>query len=274
MIYTGPINDFLRLEEVTAENCVYLKEKKTDSLCAFWCKKELEILVDGVLYNFKKNEIVFLTEFHTVDVKSIENVRLIRFNRAFYCISDHDSEVGCRGILFFGASQLPFISIPDLDLEKFEILWKMFVMEMQSKDDLQKDMLEMMLKRFLILCARLYKEQANLVFFDNQKLDIIRSYNYLVETHFKQIHQVTEYAAMLHKSPKTLSNLFKKYGDKTPLQVIQDRILLEARRLLRFSDKSVKEIAYELGYEDLQTFSRFFRNSEGISPTEYRNMEL
>jgi AraC-like DNA-binding protein len=52
---------------------------------------------------------------------------------------------------------------------------------------------------------------------------------------------------MLNKSPKTLSNLFKKYNEKSPLQIIQDRTILEARRLLRYSDKSIKEIAYEIG---------------------------
>jgi hypothetical protein len=90
------------------------------------------------------------------------------FNRAFYCIADHDSEVGCKG--FFGASQFPKITIPDEELEKFEILWKMFAIEMESKDDLQNDMLLMMLKRLLILCTRIYKEQTELTTFDKSQL--------------------------------------------------------------------------------------------------------
>jgi hypothetical protein len=61
--------------------------------------------------------------------------------------------------LFFGASQFPKITIPEE--EKFEILWKMFAIEMESKDDLQNDMLLMMLKRLLILCTRIYKEQVD-----------------------------------------------------------------------------------------------------------------
>jgi hypothetical protein len=77
---------------------------------------------------------------------------LIHFNRAFYCIADHDSEVGCKGIFFWRFS-IPKITTPDEELEKFEILWKMFAIEMESKDDLQNDMLLMMLKRLLILCT-------------------------------------------------------------------------------------------------------------------------
>lgn len=103
--------------------------------------------------------------------------------------------------------------------------------------------------------------------------DIIRAFNFLVETHFREKHSVVDYADMLYKAPKTLSNLFKKLGNKTPLQFIHDRILLESHRLLMYSDKSISEIGYELGFNDVQTFSRFFKKKEGISPQDYRTSE-
>ncbi|WP_026978982.1 helix-turn-helix domain-containing protein [Flavobacterium tegetincola] len=270
MLYTGQINEFLRLDEVGAQNCALLKESISEGLSIIWTIDEFIIKVDGIEKKFQPNEIIFLTEFHNIEIIKIEKVRVIRFNRAFYCISDHDNEVGCKGILFFGASQLPKIAIPEIEFEKFETLWKMFSIEMESIDDLKNEMLQMMLKRMLILCTRLYKEQTELTTFDRNQLDVIREYNYLVEKHFKTKHQVADYAELLHKSPKTLSNLFKKYGNKSPLQIIQDRKILEARRLLQYSDKSIKEIAYEIGYEDLQTFSRFFKKIEGISPSNFK----
>jgi AraC-like DNA-binding protein len=46
--------------------------------------------------------------------------------------------------------------------------------------------------------------------------------------------------------------------------------MLEARRLLRYSNISIKEIAYEIGYEDIQSFSRFFKRMEGVSPSEFK----
>lgn len=270
MLYTGQINEFLRLDEVGAQNCALLKESISEGLSIIWTIDEFIIKVDGIEKKFQPNEIIFLTEFHNIEIIKIEKVRVIRFNRAFYCISDHDNEVGCKGILFFGASQLPKIMIPEIEFEKFETLWKMFSIEMESIDDLKNEMLQMMLKRMLILCTRLYKEQTELTTFDRNQLDVIREYNYLVEKYFKTKHQVADYAELLHKSPKTLSNLFKKYGNKSPLQIIQDRKILEARRLLQYSDKSIKEIAYEIGYEDLQTFSRFFKKIEGISPSNFK----
>ena len=143
-------------------------------------------------------------------------------------------------------------------------------MELESNDDLQLEMLQSMLKRFIILCTRIYKAQNNYAELETGKADVIREYNFLVEQHFKSKHHVADYAAMMNKSPKTLSNLFSKLGSKTPLRYIQDRKLLEARRLLRHSDMSIKEIAFEIGFEDVQTFSRFFKNMELQSPSEYR----
>jgi hypothetical protein len=138
--------------------------------------------------------------------------------------------------LFFGAS-IPKITIPDEELEKFEILWKMFAIEMESKDDLQNDMLLMMLKRLLILCTRIYKEQTELTTFESQ-LDIVREYNYLVESNFKTKHQVADYAEM-NKSPKHYL-IYSKIQRKSPLQIIQDRTILEDyATLTRVSKKSL-----------------------------------
>jgi AraC-like DNA-binding protein len=105
---------------------------------------------------------------------------------------------------------------------------------------------------------------------NNTNMDIIRQYNILVERHFREKHKVKEYADLLFKSPKTLSNLFHKYGDKTPLAVINERILLEAKRLLLYSDKTTEEITFDLGYTDTGHFSKFFKNHEGLSPSLFK----
>ncbi len=270
MKFIGNTNEYLQLK--TLEQCdrSVFKETIEGSLTILWFQDDAnELIIDGKSYTFNKHQIVFLTEFHQVHVKHIEPTRFLRFNRPFYCVIDHDTEVGCKGVLFFGASQLPVIQIPDEDLLQFETLWTMFNIEMQSKDNLQIDMLQMMLKRYLILCTRLFKTQAQ---YPEVKVetDIVREFNFLVEQHFKTKHSVAEYAALLNKSPKTLSNIFSKIGSKTPLQYIQERKMLEARRRLRYSDMQIQEIAYEIGYDDIQAFSRFFKTQEGISPSVFK----
>ncbi len=271
MQFLGRTEEYLILKDITRDNCTVLKERIESSLSMIWSKEDdTHLIIDGQAFHLLKDQLIFLTEFHKVEIKRVDKVRLIRFNRPFYCIHDNDSEVGCKGLLFFGASNVPRIHIPKEDLDKFETVYKMFVMEMESKDKLQIEMLQMMLKRFIILCTRLYKEQSVDNKLDEPQIDLVRSFSYLVEMHYKEKHGVAEYADLLNKSPKTLSNVFSKHQEKRPLQIIQERILLEARRLLAYSDSSVKEIAYELGFDSIQGFSRLFKNKEGVSPVDYR----
>lgn len=275
MQYTGVGEEELLVTNITSFNAYELTAYSKDGLLILWNQEEqMILLIDGVEYKLSTNQVAFLTEFHKVTVKSVGLVRLMRFNRSFYCIIDHDQEVGCKGVLFFGASQVPIITIPEEEISKFETLWEMLSIEMQSRDRLQQEMLQMMLKRFMILATRLYKNQHHLQNIEKGKLDIVREFNYLVEMHFRTKHSVTEYAELLNKSPKSLTNLFYLYNQRSPLQHIQDRILLEARRQLLYTDKIIKEIAYETGFEDIQTFSRFFKTKEGVSPREYREKKL
>ncbi len=272
MKFLGHTDEYLQLETIDKNSCHILKEKIESSLSVLWFQSDgNELIIDGKEYRFLKNQIIFLTEFHQVDIKHIDTIRFLRFNRSFYCILDHDEEVGCKGALFFGASQLPVIQIPKASLEQFQTLWNMFDIEMNSNDHLQIDMLQMMLKRYLILCTRLFKEQEDYPE-ANKESNIIREFNFLVEQHFKTKHTVAEYAELLYKSPKTLSNIFLKMGSKTPLQYIQERKLLEAKRRLRYSNMQIQEIAYEIGYEDIQAFSRFFKKKVGISPSKFKEL--
>ncbi|HRI61515.1 MAG TPA: AraC family transcriptional regulator [Saprospiraceae bacterium] len=276
MEYIGHTDEYLLLAEITPNNCHLLKENTSNGQSLLWMTADgNQLNIDGKDYTFRQNEVVCLTQFHKMRIKKVSSMRMVRFNRPFFCVIDHDSQVGCKGVLFFGASQLPVFQIPVEELEKFDILWRMFSIEMQSKDSLQIEMLQMMLKRLLILSTRLYKAQKMAGLADkNGYADIVREFNFLVEQHFKTKHTVAEYADLLHKSPKTISNLFTRLGTKTPLQLIQERKMLEARRMLRYTELPVKEIAYELGYEDLQTFSRFFKVQEGVSPSEFREGKL
>lgn len=271
MKFSGSNHEFIELDVLQGQGCTIFQNPEPSSLTILWFREYDNILtVDGVDHTFHKNQIVFFTEFHKITAKQKHTSHYLRFNRSFYCIIDHDQEVSCKGLLFFGASQLPIISIPDEEVDHFETLWKMFSIEMNSKDNLQGSMLQMMLKRYLILCTRLFKDQYQPDTIGGNENDLIREFNFLVEKHYKSKHSLAEYAELLYKSPKTISNTFSKLGSKSPLQYIKERRMLEARRLLRHTDRQVKEVAYAVGFDDIQAFSRFFKTQEGISPSEFK----
>jgi AraC family transcriptional regulator, transcriptional activator of pobA len=271
----GKSEEYLLISALKNTDTALVNKNNESSLSAYWNRtNETIIFIDGIKKVLKPNQILFLTEFHHVDISQIEELNILKFNRNFYCIDNHDSNIGCKGLLFFGANQLPIITLDEINIKKIEILWGVFLTEMAFADELQIEMLQMLLKRFLILSTRIFKSQNEFSGVQDSKIDVIRNYNFLVEMHYKTKHTVVEYADMMHKPAKSLTNLFATHFNKSPLKVIQDRIHTEAKRYLNYSERSIKETAFELGFEDLQSFSRFFKNKEGVSPKEFREKSI
>ena len=231
----------------------------------------LTIKIDGMNLELLSNQIITVTYLqHVSYVETHLPLSAILFNREFYCISDHDSEVSCNGILFFGTQDIPIITIPQEQLNRFSLLHDVFIEEFSTPDNIQGDMLQMLLKRLIIMSTRLAKEQLIVKTLGNEQIDTIRRFNFLVDMHFRTKRKVADYAELLHKSPKTLSNLFAIYNQKSPQQIILERIALEAKRLINFTDKQNQEIAYELGFNDPAHFSRFFKKMTQMTPSDYR----
>lgn len=231
-----------------------------------------KFIVDDDEVTLLPNQMVTLTYLQQVSFNDAEPpITAFTFNREFYCIADHDQEVSCNGILFFGTQDLPIITIPKDQELKFDSLYNIFVDEFTTPDQIQGDMLQMLLKRLIIIATRLAKSQLIVQKLDNNQIDVIRKFNVLVDKHYKSKRKVSDYATLLFKSPKTLSNLFGIYNQKSPQQIIQERLALEARRLLRYTELQNQEIAFELGFNDPAHFSRFFKKMTNSSPTSFRD---
>ena len=229
------------------------------------------ITIDGQPLDLAPGQLVTVTYLQNVSFDETRHpLTAFVFNREFYCISDHDQEVSCNGILFFGTQDVPIITIPPDQKKRFELLFEIFVEEFSTPDKIQGDMLQMLLKRLIIMSTRLAKEQLIVKQLDNEQIEVIRKFNFLVDMHYKSKRKVSDYAEMLFKSPKTLSNLFSIYNQKSPQQIILDRLALEAKRLIHFTDRQNQEIAFDLGFNDPAHFSRFFKKMTGKTPSEYR----
>ncbi|MGD1948007.1 MAG: helix-turn-helix domain-containing protein [Croceivirga sp.] len=248
--------------------------KITESIIKFlWNRNKQPVIVwvDNMQISLAPNQMITVTYLQKVsyDVTELPLTSFL-FNREFYCIADHDSEVSCNGILFFGTQDIPIINIPREQQKRFDVLYDVFIEEFSTPDKIQGDMLQMLLKRLIIMCTRLAKEQLKVKALNNEQIEIIRKFNFLVDIHYKTKRKVSDYANMLFKSPKTLSNLFSIYNQKSPQQIILDRLSLEAKRLIHFTDKQNQEIAYDLGFNDPAHFSRFFKKMTQMTPSEYR----
>lgn len=238
-----------------------------------WAKdQDVMIEIDGYHLAVKKNHILFCTPLNILKIDPYaQGVVSYVFNREFYCIKDHDNEVSCQGFLFYGSSIPPIIELNEKEQKSFDLLFRMFKEEFSNKDQIQGEMLRVLLKRLIIKSVRLAKKSIPYQEMQQTKLDEIRKFNLLVEEHFRNKHKVSDYAALLNKSPKSLSNLFLKYNHKSPHKVISERVSLEAQRLLNYSKKTIADISNELGFSEVSHFSKYFKKHSGLSPNAFRN---
>jgi AraC-like DNA-binding protein len=270
----GQIN--LLLEESSFEQNYFLQQADFSFHSIAWNRGPAQVInIDEVQYVFAQNAILPIMLNQSFSFENMEQIVLWQFNREFYCIANHDAEVGCVGFIFFGPSPTMFVSLSQEDIEMMNSLIMVFEEEFTSMEEIKGEMLRMLLVRLIIKITRLAKKQylgtEEVV---EDKFNLIRKFHLLVEIHFKKERQVNFYAGLLNKSPKTISNYFAMYSKKTPLQVIHERIITEAKRLVYYTDKSIKEIAEDLGFEDVAHFSKFFKNVTSKSPSELRSSQV
>jgi AraC family transcriptional regulator, transcriptional activator of pobA len=124
-----------------------------------------------------------------------------------------------------------------------------------------------LLKVFLLKLIQV-KEQE----FTGHDLHQKRVYEFLMllERNYLQVRNTDFYAGKLGISSKRLNQILKDKLDKTGMQLIHDRIILEAKRLIIHSESTIKAIAYELGFSDRPYFSRFFKKQTGQTPDEFQ----
>jgi AraC-type DNA-binding domain-containing proteins len=234
----------------------------------------ISIGIDGYRVMLQKNQLLFATPLNHLDATiNHKSVIIYTFNCAFYCIRDHDAEVSCNGFLFLGSSTPVVVNLNTKEQKSFNLLYAFFVEEFETVDHIQGEMLLVLLKRLLIKSVRIARKNLPDSDMPQGKLDTIRKFNLLVEMHFREKHKVSDYASLLHITPKSISNLFSRYYNTTPLKIINQRLVLESKRLLDFSEQNINEISFNLGFDEVSHFSKFFKTKVGVSPSEYRQRE-
>ena len=105
----------------------------------------------------------------------------------------------------------------------------------------------------------------------DRQLKLVSAYKALVEESFAKNLKITEFAEMLNVSPFQLRSACETVSRQTPKEILEDRILTEAKRDLIFSSRNIEQIAYRLGFIDPSYFTRFFKRYEGEAPSAFRD---
>ncbi len=234
--------------------------------------------IDLIEYSIKQPCLFFVApnQFLQLEQTGAKKGYFIFYNRDFYCIQIHDEEVACDGLLFNNIHNMPMVVLNEHEVPFFTYIFNQMSYEFGLKDVSLEEMIRTYLKQLFIKAARLWKQQnlnGKLVQ-QNTDLEFFRKFTLLVEKHYKYKHNVAEYAELLFIAPKTITHKFKRLNLPQPNDIIKNRILLEAKRLLVHTNRTAKEIAYDLGYDDPAYFSRLFAQKTGETPSGFRTKFL
>ncbi len=198
----------------------------------------------------------------------------LQFHPDFFCIHKHHQEVACHGVLFNNIYEPPTVAIDAANAEILRMHIEQVRAEMQNPAVAQYELLISYLKIILILASRLKAVQhqgAATATANSKEPFVLQSLKDAIESNYKEKHSASDYAVMLNITPKALGRITRTHLNKTLTTLISERIIIEAKRELYLTSKPVKQIAWELGYQDEYYFSRFFKTNTDVSPQIYRN---
>ncbi len=234
-----------------------------------------KVKADFTEYDFEVDSLFAFAPYQPYMFTADKNINgiAIYFHPEFFCIFKHQAEIACNGVLYNNVYQPPFVKVDATSAATLQMVCDQIKTEMQNAALAQYELLVSYLKIFLITASRLKTQQqpmAAAAAKDHKEPFILQKLKDAIEENFKTKHTASDYADLLYISPKALAKITKTYFNKTLSSLINERIIIEAKRELYMTSKTIKEIAWELGYEDEYYFSRFFKINADVSPQVYR----
>ena len=234
---------------------------------------EGEHVVDFNSYSFAQNEVHFVSpgQVHQVALSQKPDGKVFTFSKEFLIYNNISDSYISNFNLFKSFGESPPIKLDDVTFKRLESIVENMEEYLDLRIDYHINALGALLSLFLINCSNSSKIDKKQIDNENPNVCLFRDFKQLVEKKFTEWHKVKDYASEIRISPKQLSLTVKAVTGKVAKEFIQDRLMIEAKRLLLHTDLSVKEIAYQIGFVEPLHFSGFFKKQEGVSPTIFRN---
>lgn len=230
-----------------------------------------EHTIDFKTYPIKNQTIIFVPKDHihafddNFDIKGY----LIHFNESLF--SHNDADLFLKYCMF-NSQENPCYDINNKVAVTINTYIDLIKKELSHKKEFGcEDLIRFALKSLLITLERIHRNEENtpLQFKSNYELKFAK-YKALIEENYHKGLLVNNYAELLHISTKTLTTITKSIANQSASQLITNRVILEAKRLLKFTSLQIGEIAFKIGFEDPSYFIKYFKRNTGISPNKYR----
>ncbi|MEP3836003.1 MAG: helix-turn-helix domain-containing protein [Algibacter sp.] len=228
--------------------------------------------VDFNPIKIKPNSLLFVNKnsVQLFDNRTKFRGKAILFTDSFFCKTEIDTKFLKSSILFND-----LLSISQIELPKnnsiIETVFGLLETELRnSKDNYQSDLLRNDLRNLLLHSERERRKQDFIELKKDANLEQALYFKTLLDDNFITQKRVSFYCQQMHLTPKRLNQATSKIFGKTPKNIIDDRVLLESKRLLAHTSESIKEISFSLGFEEPTNFIKYFKKHTNKTPVEFR----
>lgn len=236
----------------------------------FILKGTLKLVVDFNHYTITPGMIYFVTPGQVVSTTSsiAEEGFGIMFKKDF--IMRQGATKWLQELpMFHRVHSAPYLNMSFASNERLTFHIQEMLNEYQSNEPYKYDAIKSNLILTLVYLSRLYKSEQGEEHKENNHA--ILRFESLIDEHYQEIKSVKEYAEMLYMTPQNLNRITKKVTGKNASDLINEKVLIEIKRHLLFTDKSIEEIAYQLNFFDNSYFTKYFKKATGMTPKAFRN---
>lgn len=239
----------------------------------FACNEDVSLSLESQPLVLKQGQLLTLSPGEIVEFKKGSIVQSLSFLHDFFCIKVLRNEVYCDGLVFNKLKGLPIITFPKHEqtilIARLEELYSI----LEGQNAFYRDRAINTLKAILLHSAQFKLQTTKEKTFQEQQQKqistLVLNFQNLVEETYTQRKDVNFYSDALGVSSITLNRKVKNEFGKTVIQTVNERLAIAARVALRSGQKSIKEVAFDLGFTDPLYFSRFFKKQFGSPPTQY-----
>jgi AraC family transcriptional regulator, transcriptional activator of pobA len=177
-----------------------------------------------------------------------------------------------NNLKLFDYSTSPMVQLTERELLELVNLQMKIEFESKTKSDFAKDEIILnLLKTFLLVAERNKRKIISENSSESKYTDYIIAFRNKLEEHYRISHSVNFYANQLNVTPRKLNQVISNHFGKPTKKIIEERILLESKRLLAHTECTVKEIGNSLGFTDPTNFNKFFRKFSNTTPADFRS---
>ncbi len=233
-------------------------------------------VIDFKAHDIRPNSLFFLSpgQVHNLDLSKDVEGYIFLFRSEFYQLNKSNKNKLLEFPFFHGleTQASPLYLDSDTDAERIKKIFVSGCDEIMANQPDESEMVSVLLDLLLLECRRLYPQNLPSSTIPKGTL-LVKRFKQLIDEHYLENLSVRDYAEKLSITPSHLTETVRELTGKTSNELIKQKVILEAKRLLVYSEMTVTEIAHQLNFKDQSYFTRLFRQTTKLTPLQFREKQ-